>query len=118
MTKIRTLNPLFRFSQLEQLEMDNESPSLFSFRTEAFQKLMEKPIEIAIEKAVLKHLSSQKKELQLPQLLTKQDIAKLFKVSQQTVNDWMRKGTLPFRKINSRVYFEQSKIMTLINDKQ
>ena len=97
--------------------MENETPSLFNFRYEVFQKLMEKPIEKAIEKAVLKHLSSQEKELQLPKLLTKQDIAKLFKVSQQTVNDWMRKGTLPFRKINSRVYFEQNEITALIKSK-
>ena len=50
-------------------------------------------------------------------LFTKKEVASLFNVTIQSINEWMRKGILPFVKINSRVFFKAEDIEKLLTDK-
>lgn len=50
-------------------------------------------------------------------LFTKKDLSAKFNVTIQTINEWMRKGILPFVKINSRVFFKAEDIDKLLTDK-
>lgn len=50
-------------------------------------------------------------------LFTKKEVARQFNVTIQSINEWMRKGILPFVKINSRVFFKAEDIEKLLNDK-
>jgi excisionase family DNA binding protein len=49
-------------------------------------------------------------------LMTRKEVASLFKVSLVTINQWMRSGRLPFCRINSRVYFKRNQILESLQD--
>lgn len=49
-------------------------------------------------------------------LLTRKEVASLFKVSLVTINQWMRSGRLPFCRINSRVYFKRNQILESLQE--
>lgn len=49
-------------------------------------------------------------------LMTRKEVASLFKVSLVTINQWMRSGRLPFCRINSRVYFKRNQILGVLDD--
>lgn len=49
-------------------------------------------------------------------LMTRKEVALLFKVSLVTINQWMRSGRLPFCRINSRVYFKRNQILGVLDD--
>jgi hypothetical protein len=44
-------------------------------------------------------------------LMRKIDVAKLFSVSLTTITDWMKRGKLPYNRINTQVFFKRSEIM-------
>ena len=56
---------------------------------------------------------------QVPEdLLTIEDIQKVFKVSKVTVHKWKKKGLLPFYKMNRKVYFKKSEVIDAMQHKK
>lgn len=45
-------------------------------------------------------------------LLSIEEIQKIFKVSKVTIHKWKKKGLLPFYKMNRKVYFKKSEVIT------
>lgn len=44
-------------------------------------------------------------------LLTIEDMERLFKVSKVTIHKWKKRGLIPFYKINRKVYFKRSEVI-------
>lgn len=55
--------------------------------------------------------STTKTKMDLPNLLSIEEMCKLFKVCRGTINSWMKQGKIPFRKISRRVYFDIDEII-------
>ena len=51
-------------------------------------------------------------------LLSIEDIQKIFKVSKVTVHKWKKAGLIPFYKMNRRVYFKKSEVIDSMNHKK
>ena len=51
-------------------------------------------------------------------LLNIEDIQKIFNVSKVTVHKWKKKGLLPFYKMNRKVYFKKSEVISSMNHKK
>jgi Fic family protein len=68
------------------------------------------------EIAISKSAESKKLKSDDPELLTIQEISKLFKVSKVTIHSWIKKGILKPIKRSSRTYFIKSEIINGIND--
>lgn len=51
-------------------------------------------------------------------LLSIEDIQKVFKVSKVTVHKWKKKGLLPFYKMNRKVYFKKSEVIDAMQHKK
>ena len=51
-------------------------------------------------------------------LLTIEDIQKLFHVSKVTVHKWKKKGLIPFYKMNRKVYFKKSEVINSMTHKK
>jgi len=51
-------------------------------------------------------------------LLSIEDIQKVFKVSKVTVHKWKKKGLLPFYKMNRKVYFKKSEVIEAMQHKK
>lgn len=49
--------------------------------------------------------------------VTRREVAKLFKISLVTLNDWTNKGILQAYKIGNRVYYKQYEIETAVTKK-
>jgi len=47
-------------------------------------------------------------------LLTRKEVLKIFRVSEQCLNSWMRQGFLPFIKVRRTVRFKRSDITSFI----
>ena len=74
---------------------------------------LEHLIENAVEKA-LANLQAKKPE---DRIVTRKDIAELFKVSLTTVNSWSRTGKLKRRYMGSRVYFLYTEVEEMLKRK-
>ena len=55
--------------------------------------------------------NKQNSSSQLPELLSINDLCKIFKVSRVTINTWMKDGRLPYSKMSRRVYFKYDDVM-------
>lgn len=51
-----------------------------------------------------------------PELLTREETAKLLKVSYTSLYHWNKDGSLPAQKINHKVYYQRSIIMDRLNN--
>ena len=49
-----------------------------------------------------------------PRLLTKNELAAELQVSTRTINEWQRRGYLPFLKIGARVRFQWPQLLTTL----
>ena len=50
-------------------------------------------------------------QIETPELLTREEVAKILKVSFTTLFHWNNDGKLPAQKIGKRVYYQRSTIM-------
>ena len=70
--------------------------------------------------SAIKALSNQPKDTATktePDYITRREVAKLFKISLVTVNDWTRKGILIAYKIAKRVYYKRSEVESALVQK-
>lgn len=52
------------------------------------------------------------------ELLTIQDLERLFNVSKVTIHKWKKKGLIPFYKMNRKVYFKRSEVIDSMRHKK
>jgi Helix-turn-helix domain len=75
-----------------------------------------------IKKCILEAVSDSNKETtkELPSddLLNIEDIQKIFNVSKVTVHKWKKKGLIPFYKMNRKVYFKKSEVISSMTHKK
>lgn len=63
--------------------------------------------------------TSERKETQAPEdLLTIEDLERLFKVSKVTIHKWKKRGLIPFYKMNRKVYFKRSEVINSMSHKK
>lgn len=77
---------------------------------EEFQKILDERLELALSKL------NQEEGHGEETLVTRKDIARLFGVSLVTLNAWMKKGLLPFHRINRRIYFKKSEVLATLEN--
>ena len=77
---------------------------------EEFQKILDERLELALSRL------NQEEGHGEETLVTRKDIARLFGVSLVTVNAWMKKGLLPFHRINRRIYFKKSEVLATLEN--
>ena len=76
-------------------------------------------LENSLLQAINRSLPQITKNLQIPLdeiLLTKKDVAQLFRVSQKTISEWMKDGKITYSRIGGRVYFKKSLIVNQMPD--
>jgi predicted DNA-binding transcriptional regulator AlpA len=78
----------------------------------------------AEEQVSLNKFIKEKERKSIPQtlqgddvLLKKKEVMRIFSVSQVTINDWMKKGKIPFTRILRRVFFKKSDIDEILSTK-
>jgi excisionase family DNA binding protein len=64
-----------------------------------------------IDESVSNALTKLPQKPEAEDLLKRDEVAKLFKISLVTLNQWMRDGRITFHKINSRIFFKRSEVM-------
>ena len=82
---------------------------------EDFREALQNSLLMAINRS----LPQITKNLQIPLdeiLLTKKDVAQLFRVSEKTLGQWMREGKITYSRIGGRVYFKKSLIINGMAD--
>jgi excisionase family DNA binding protein len=47
-------------------------------------------------------------------IIVTKDVCELFKISRPTVNEWMKSGKLPYRRIGRRVYFVRQEVLAAL----
>ena len=77
---------------------------------EEFQKILDERLELALSRL------NQEEEHGEETLVTRKDIARLFGVTLVTVNAWMKKGLLPYHRINRRIYFKKSEVLATLEN--
>ena len=63
------------------------------------------------------HANSIKKEKD-EDLLTIEDVQKIFRVSKVTIHKWKKLGLLPYYKVNRKLYFKKSEVIDSLQNKK
>ena len=89
--------------------------TLFIPNESDFRKWISEAVQEGLEKAATKSTHAE----QSPEepLLTRKEIAGLFRISLVTLHDWMNRG-LPCHKQRGRVYFLRSEVMDYVKKSQ
>jgi hypothetical protein len=82
--------------------MDN----LTVIKTEELKQIISDIVETQINK-----LQQPTPKPDYDDLIKAPDVAKLFKVSLVTVNDWKKSGKIPFYRIANKVFFRKSELL-------
>jgi predicted DNA-binding transcriptional regulator AlpA len=76
-------------------------------------------IEEVLEEKLKQHFPEKKETQSEVSLISRHEVAKLFKVSTTTIDKWRRYNILPpIVKMASRVYFKRHEIMQLMHSRQ
>lgn len=70
-------------------------------------------------KKVLKDYPMEKmqQETEKEEILSIEDVQKIFNVSKVTIHKWKKKGLLPYYKMNRKLYFKRSEILGALKHK-
>jgi hypothetical protein len=101
-------------SFVKQIKMvQNKSNLLVQLNVGDLEQLIQDAIKEEITKITkVIQLNPQK---EAPELLTREEVAKILKVSFTTLFHWNNDGTLPAQKIGKRVYYQRTIIMNKLN---
>jgi excisionase family DNA binding protein len=96
--------------------VQNKSNLLVQLSVGDLQQLIQEAVKEQMTKItdVIK-LSTKTSENDSEQLLTREEVAKILKVSFTTLFHWNNDGKLPAQKIGKRVYYQRSTIMDKLN---
>ncbi len=75
-------------------------------------------IKESIRQVFNENIEEKNKPEEKEEILTTEDIQKMFKVSKVTIHKWKKKGILPYYKMGRRVYFKKSEIFGLLEVKR
>ena len=89
--------------------MQNKANLLVQLSVGDLQQLISEAVKEEITK-ITKVIQLQPQK-ETPELLTREEVAKILKVSYTTLFHWNNDGTLPAQKIGKRVYYQRSIIM-------
>ncbi len=81
---------------------------LFTFSEEEFKQMFTEVIKAA--------LSEIKIEVVEDKIMTRQEVADYLRISLPTLHDYMKKGRIPFYRINSRIRFKKKDLDKLLAD--
>ncbi|MBN9386299.1 MAG: helix-turn-helix domain-containing protein [Chitinophagaceae bacterium] len=85
--------------------------TLFIPNENDFKRWVKEAVQEALDKAATKNLSTPPTEEE--PLLSRKEIAAIFRISLVTLHDWMNRG-LPCHKQRGRVYFIRSEVMEYV----
>lgn len=68
-------------------------------------------IESTVRAVIQEEKGQAEKEPESPELMTRKEVAEMFGRSLVTVNEWMKKGLLPFYRMNRKIYFKKHEVM-------
>jgi excisionase family DNA binding protein len=75
-------------------------------------------IKKSVSEAISSHHKEEETQVKSDDLLSIEDIQKIFNVSKVTVHKWKKKGLLPFYKMNRKVYFKKSEVLDSMSHKK
>jgi len=68
-------------------------------------------IENSVNNAISNYDKNRPTQQQQDQLLTQKQVASLLDVSVTSILKWKKQGKLPYRKINSRIYYNRTEVI-------
>ena len=89
--------------------------TLFIPNENDFRRWIREAVKECLENTSIK--SAEPANPQEEPLLTRKEIAGIFRISLVTLHDWMKRG-LPFHKQEGRVYFLRSEVMEYVKQKR
>jgi len=89
--------------------------TLFIPNENDFRRWIREAVKECLENTSIK--SAEPASPQEEALLTRKEIAGIFRISLVTLHDWMKRG-LPFHKQGGRVYFLRSEVMEYVKQKR
>lgn len=93
----------------KQIKMEMKSILVFQLSMEDLSLLIRDAVKTELQKInEVIQLNSQK---EAPELLTRDEVANILKVSFTTLYHWNKSGELSAQKIGKRVYYQRSNIM-------
>ncbi|MCK4922199.1 MAG: helix-turn-helix domain-containing protein [Bacteroidales bacterium] len=79
-----------------------------SFQKEDFEELIMTCLKRVLKDFELGNIQQEKIN---EEILSTDDLQKMFKVSKVTIHKWKKKGLIPYYKMNRKVYFKRSEII-------
>lgn len=89
--------------------------TLFIPNENDFRRWIKEAVKECLENTNLKSVQPEDPQQEL--LMTRKEIAGIFRISLVTLHDWMKRG-LPFHKQRGRVYFLRSEVLAYVKQKQ
>lgn len=77
-----------------------------------------KTIKDGIKDALSEKHTNSSNENQEEDLISIDDVQKIFRVSKVTIHKWKKQGLIPFYKVNSRLYFKKTEILDSLQTKK
>ncbi len=81
---------------------------LLTFSEEEFKQILIDVIKAAIAEIKI--------EIVEDKMMTRQEVADYFRISLPTLHDYMKKGWIPFHRINSRIRFKKRDLDKLLSE--
>lgn len=82
---------------------------LNGLNTDELKELLKEAVRECLTE-IEKKLSKEKSELTDDELLSTKEVMKILKISRPTLNKWIKKGLITYRKVLRRNYFKKSDI--------
>ena len=79
---------------------------IVTISTDELRDLINQSVLEALHKPAAKQLEEE--------LIKRKDVAKIFKISLVTLNEWMKTGKIPYYRISSRIFFKKNEILGLL----
>ncbi|MFH6971804.1 helix-turn-helix domain-containing protein [Flavobacterium petrolei] len=93
--------------------MQNKSNLLVQLSVGDLQQLIQEAVKEGLQK--INEVIQLNPKTETPELLTREEVAKILKVSYTTLFHWNNSGSLPAQKIGKRVYYQRCIIMNKLN---
>ena len=77
-----------------------------------------KAIKDGIKDVLADNHTNSSKENQEEDLISIDEVQKIFKVSKVTIHKWKKQGLIPFYKVNRRLYFKKTEILDSLQTKK
>ena len=71
-----------------------------------------------IQQCIKEELTDLNAQPSREELITIDDVVKMFRISKVTLHEWKRKGILPYYRISRRIYFKLSELDAVLESKR